>query len=339
MMATSPDLGASDETTAPLWEWVRRSASRAESRRHLIGGLICCGLLLLIFRANLQHLVLVWSTDENYSHGFLVPLISLYFANEAARRGPVPVRSGVVLGVALITIAVLGRLAAAVVPIGVLAEGGFLVGLTGVFTLMLGTAALRRFAFPLLFLVFMIPIPTAIYSMIASPLQLMVSRIASDLLNGIGIPVLREGNTMTLPGDVRLFVAEACSGMRQLTGFLALTTAVAYLGRRPLWSRLVIVASSVPIALLANLARVTLTGWIMYHDPRYAKGTFHTLEGILMMGFGMALLAAECRLLEILAGTGSRNDPPSPSPSPAVTTATAATTASWGVGERAAAAH
>ena len=63
-----------------------------------------------------------------------------------------------------------------------------------------------------------------------------------------------------------------------------------------------IVGSSIPIALLANLARVTLTGWIMYYDPRYAKGTFHTLEGILMMGFGMALLGVECRLLELLTG-------------------------------------
>src|SRR5205823_5933988 len=120
----------------------------------------------------------------------------------------------------------------------------------------------------------------ALYTAIASPLQLLVSRIASDLLNAVGIPVLCEGNLMTLPGGVHMFVAEACSGMRQLTGFLALTTAVAYLAGRPAWYRLVVVASSIPIAMTANIIRVVLTGVIMDRiDPRFASGTYHTAEG------------------------------------------------------------
>jgi exosortase/archaeosortase family protein len=108
---------------------------------------------------------------------------------------------------------------------------------------------------------------------------------------------------LTLPGDVHMFVAEACSGMRQLTGFLALTTAVAYLTPRPLWYRGVLVVSSVPIAMTANVVRVALTGLIMYWlDPRYASGTFHTIEGLLMMGLGLALLGAECWILNALFG-------------------------------------
>lgn len=280
----------------------REAMAHAEGRVVLVGVGCCVGLLALIFQSNLRHLVHVWSTDENYSHGFLVPLISLYFANEVARRGPVPIRSGVFLGLALILLAIVGRLAATLVPIGMVADLSLLVGLWGIFTLLLGQNALRRYAFPLVFLVFMIPLPTALYSMVATPLQLLVSHVASAVLNSIGIPVLREGNTMTLPGDVRLFVAEACSGMRQLTGFLALTTAVAFLTQRPWWYRAIVVASSIPIALVANLARVTLTGWIMYHDPRYAVGTFHTVEGLLMMGVGLALLAGECRCLNLLLG-------------------------------------
>ena len=73
--------------------------------------------------------------------------------------------------------------------------------------------------------------PIALYARIASPLQLLVSQVASTVLNATGVPVLCEGNMMTLPGGVQMFVAEACSGMRQLTGFLALTAAVAYLSR------------------------------------------------------------------------------------------------------------
>src|SRR5262249_60030611 len=120
-----------------------------------------------------------------------------------------------------------------------------------------------------------------------------------------------EGNFLTLPGDVRMFVAEACSGMRQMTGFLALTTAVAYLTRRPLWHRALIVCSSIPIAMTANVVRVMLTGGIMYGlDPQYALGAYHTLEGLLMMALGLAILGVECSVLSYLGG--SRSGRPSP---------------------------
>ena len=118
-------------------------------------------------------------------------------------------------------------------------------------------------------------------------------------MNATGVPVLCEGNKMTLPGGLQMFVAEACSGMRQLTGFLALTTAVAYWTTRPAWYRVVIVVSALPIALSANIARVMLTGYIMHFvNPQFALGTYHTLEGLLMMGFGLLMLQAECWVLD-----------------------------------------
>ncbi len=123
--------------------------------------------------------------------------------------------------------------------------------------------------------------------MIANPLQLLVSQMATAMLNVLNIPALCEGNLITLPGDNQLFVAEACSGMRQLTGFLALTTAWAYLSARPPWHRGLLIASSVPIAMTANIVRVTLTGVVSHaFDPKYASGAFHTVEGLAMMGLG-----------------------------------------------------
>ena len=164
---------------------------------------------------------------------------------------------------------------------------------------MMGATALKRYWFAFFFLVFMVPLPIALYSKIASPLQLFASRVASTLMNATGVPVLCEGNKMTLPGGLQMFVAEACSGMRQLTGFLALTTAVAYWTTRPAWYRVVIVISALPIALSANIARVMLTGYIMHFvNPQFALGTYHTLEGLLMMGFGLLLLQAECWVLD-----------------------------------------
>jgi exosortase/archaeosortase family protein len=118
---------------------------------------------------------------------------------------------------------------------------------------------------------------------------------------------------MTLPGGVQMFVAEACSGMRQLTGFLALTAAVAYLCARPWWYRAAVVASAIPIAITANVARVILTGYVMYFvDPHYASGTFHTLEGLLMMAFGLSLLRGGYWVLDQVASALRQDGPGGP---------------------------
>jgi exosortase len=267
-------------------------------RGTLLAGALCLILLGLLFSNSLAHMVWTWWSDENYSHGFLVPLISGYFAYLASREGALPCSGGIAAGIILLSVCVFGRLVTCVVPIGVLSDFSMLAGLAGALSMLLGREALRRYAFPLVFLLFMIPLPIALYTAIASPLQHLVSRMGTRLLNLAGIPVLCHGNMMTLPGDVQLFVAEACSGMRQLTGFLALTTAVAWLARRPLWMRLILVCSSIPIAITANVLRVSLTAWLAYAvDPELANGQFHTVEGLLMMGVGLGLLWAECQVL------------------------------------------
>lgn len=305
-MATST-ISARDEATTkdsrtlpPLLELIRSNWAKPDGRIALLGALGCLCLLGLIFRSTLVHFIYVWSTDQNYSHGFLVPFISLYFANMAARNGPVRDVPAVKLGAALLCLALLGRMATIVVPVGFASDLSFITGLAGICALFAGRAALHRFGFALTFLVFMVPLPIHLYTTIASPLQLMVSKAAATILTGAGLPVLCQGNHLTLPGGVQLFVAEACSGMRQLTGFLALTTAVAFLTPRPLWYRAILIGSAIPVALIANVARVVLTGWIMSHDPRLAEGTFHTIEGLLLMGFGLALLRLECAVLNVI---------------------------------------
>jgi exosortase len=276
----------------------------------VIGGLICLTLFGLLFWDNLWHFYYAWTTDDNYSHGFLVPLLSLYFASQVVRRGPVEIQSGVMSGGILLGLALLGRLITIPLPIPFVGDLALLVGLAGMFTLILGTKALSRYWFVFFFLVFMVPLPIAMYSRIASPLQLLASRVASTVMNATGLPVLCEGNRMTLPGGVQMFVAEACSGMRQMTGFLALTAAVAYLTARPGWYRTIIVLAALPVALTANVARIVLTGYIMHFVNReYASGTYHTLEGILMMGFGLLLLNSVCSLLNQFCRNPSDQNP------------------------------
>ena len=279
-------------------------------RMTVLGGLICLILFGILFRDNLWHFYYAWTTDDNYSHGFLVPLLSLYFASQVVRRGSVEIRFGVMSGGILLGLALLGRLITIPLPIPFVGDLALLVGLAGMFALILGTQALSRYWFVFFFLVFMVPLPIAMYSRIASPLQLLASRVASTVMNATGLPVLCEGNRMTLPGGVQMFVAEACSGMRQMTGFLALTAAVAYLTTRPGWYRMIIVLAALPIALTANVARIVLTGYIMYFVNReYASGTYHTLEGILMMGFGLLLLNSVCSLLNQFCRSPSDRSP------------------------------
>ncbi len=283
-----------------LWSQFRSAWSEPESRRAIIGSLVSLVILGLLFRGNLRHFVDLWSTDPNYSHGFLVPLLALYFADAAARRGPIPYLRGHWIGLGLLSMALVGRFVTTLIPVGFVGDLSFLLGLSGIIALGAGRGALTRFSFALLFLVFMVPLPIHLYTLLASPLQLKVSEVSAVILDGTGLPVLREGNRLTLPGGVEMFVAEACSGMRQLTGFLALTTAVAYLSGRPLWYRLILVVSSIPIALTANIGRVVLTGRLMAVDPELAQGTFHTLEGLLLMGFGLGLLKLECLVLDMI---------------------------------------
>src|SRR4051812_30788952 len=105
--APSPEPTAPANAAPPPIALGSGAAGWAEYRLTALGGAGCLALLALAFWPNLRQFVTVWTTDENYSHGFLVPLISLYFAREAARRGPIPVRSGVGPGVTLLALALL----------------------------------------------------------------------------------------------------------------------------------------------------------------------------------------------------------------------------------------
>jgi exosortase len=300
MPPTTPEVNEPPPPRGPaLLRRIVESWNDPARRPAVLGAAVAAGLLALIYWRNLVHFGMSWTTDENYSHGFLVPLISLYFADLAARRGPTKPGGGVAIGLALVVAASLVKLGTAVIVVGTLGDLALVTTIAGVCALLAGAEALRRYGFAIGFLLFMIPMPVALYATIASPLQLMVSQFASVLLNASGVPVLTEGNMMTLPGGVQMFVAEACSGMRQLTGFLALTAAVAYLTDRPAWYRGAVIAAAVPVALTANVARVTLTGYIMYFvNPAYASGTFHTVEGLLLLGFGLALLRGLCAALD-----------------------------------------
>jgi exosortase len=140
-----------------------------------------------------------------------------------------------------------------------------------------------------LLLPFMIPIPTVIYNRITFPLQLFASWVAEILLGAIDIPVLREGNVLVLASQ-RLDVAEACSGIRSLLSLTFLALVYAYFFDSKVWMRWALFIAVVPIAILANAGRVTITGILSEHNTELAQGVFHEMEGFVIFAIAFAMI-------------------------------------------------
>ncbi len=266
---------------------------------------VLAAVLLWIYGGIVSSLAKQWAGDDNYSHGFFVVPLALYFAWErrhALRSAPLrPSIAGLVLVAFSLAILLAGRLGAElfltrISLIGVLA---------GITLFVWGRDHFRILAFPLAFLILMIPLPAIIFNQIAFPLQLLASRAGETVLSLAGIPVLREGNVLQLPTRT-LEVAEACSGIRSLVSLLTLAIVLGYFTERRAGRRVLIALAAVPIAILANAARVAGTGLASeLVSPAAAEGFFHTFSGWLMFVVAFAGLLGVQRAI---AG----NDRPSP---------------------------
>ncbi len=170
--------------------------------------------------------------------------------------------------------------------------------LAGIALFVGGTRALRWALPSILFLIFMIPMPGAISDLLAQPLQHIATSSTIYLLQVLGIPATPEGNIIVLT-DGRINVVEACSGLRMLMLFIAVSTAVAMLVHRKLWERLLLVVSAVPIALAVNILRITATAVV--HElisPEAGDVVFHQAGGLLMGPFALAILWLEMVFLD-----------------------------------------
>jgi exosortase len=254
----------------------------------------------LLYRNVLAKLVHDWASDENYSHGFLVIPVALYFVWERRQRlfaTPMrPSSAGLLLIIASLLVLVAGVLGAELF----LSRVSMIGLLAGVIWFMWGLGHLRLLAFPLAFLILMIPIPTIVFNQIAFPLQLLASRFGEASLRVCSIPVLREGNVIVL-ASTTLEVAEACSGIRSLISLLTLGIVYGYfIDQRPLF-RIVVALSTVPIAIVANGLRVAGTGVAAhYFDPGAAEGFFHTFSGWLVFVVAFVLLLGVIQVLRRL---------------------------------------
>jgi exosortase len=256
-------------------------------------------LLAIVFAPALRELAGVWSSVDYYSHGFLVPLVAGLVALGLARSNRALARHRDARGAVLLALALVGALLGALSS-SASAQGLALVAaIAGAVWYLRGTAWLRVLAFPISYLVFMVPLPPAWLSPVIVQLLLFVTAGAVWALGVIGLPVLREGNVLTLAGGETLFVAEACSGLTSLVTLTPIAVLVAYLA--PVASRwkLLLVALIVPIAMLANMVRVvgTALGASRWGARAVTDDPAHTLVGLGVYALACVLLLAIARML------------------------------------------
>jgi exosortase len=268
--------------------------------------LVLSALIFVLYGPILYSLARQWWSDPDYGHGFLVPLFAGYVLwRERTRWMAVPLEPSnfgllVMLGAVVILLA--GSLGAELF----LSRFSLIVLLTGMILFLAGWKMLRAVAFPLGFLLVMIPIPVIIYNQITFPLQLIASRFAASSLQLFHVPVLREGNLLVLP-NVTLEVVEACSGIRSLMSLIALALAYGYLAEDRRWARWALVLLMFPIAVVSNGLRIMGTGILTYtFGPQAAEGFFHVFSGWVIFLVALVLMFAVHRLLRRIGAPNER---------------------------------
>ena len=253
--------------------------------------LLTVPLLVVMYFRIVPDMVMVWYHDENYSHGFLVPIIAGYFLwqrwPDLQKRHAKPDT----FGLAIIFWGLIQLLAAWFGIEYFTMRTSLIVLLAGLTLFLFGREVLKGMALPLGYLIFMVPIPYIVYDMAAFPLKLFVTKVSVLFLKVVGVVVMREGNIIMFP-TTTLEVADACSGIRSLISLLALAVAYAFLMKTTPVKRAIIICSAVPIAVATNALRVIVTGILaQWWGARAAEGFFHEFAGMTVFVLAMAMLA------------------------------------------------
>lgn len=269
----------SASSTAPRWWWLPFAA------------------LAVIYLPAMIDLVENWYNDANYSHGFLIPLVSgylLYKKRELLSANVGPVEPAglwlVILGLGLFIVA---NGAAEYFTL----RFSLVVTLFGLVYFLFGRKIIRCCWFELSFLVFMIPIPYVIYYAATFPMQLMASKITVAILNVLGAGAVRQGNIIHL-GGISLEVAEACSGIRSLVSLAALGAIYAYISLKHNGARTLLFIATAPVAILANVARVFVSALLAYAaSVDVTIEPVHSIMGLIVFVVAFVMLALVAGLL------------------------------------------
>ncbi len=268
---------------------------------------IVLGLFVLLYLPVFIGLVEAWYHDDNYSHGFLVPLISGFFLWKKRKKlAEVISPGGDIIGLVLILagmgIFILANAAAEYFTLRV----SLVITLYGLVWYLLGRKFAQLTWFEFAFLLFMIPLPYVVYYSMTFPMQLFASKVTAKILNIIGLSAMRQGNIIHLPG-YSLEVAEACSGLRSLVSLLALGAVYARVTQKDLPRQIILFISTVPIAIAANIFRILFTAIGAYTVSReLAEDFLHELSGMMVFVVSFIMLFIWGAVIKV--GTKKKRD-------------------------------
>jgi len=248
-------------------------------------GVLTALVALACYASTLRGMFEQWWTDEDMSHGFLVPVVILWIVWRERERWRRLRTEPNAWGFALLVFAA-GLQFAGALGVGLFVSSvAFLLSLVGAVLCLGGLNWLRALAFPLVLVLFMLPKLAIVYNQATLPLQLLASRIASGILTFAGIGVIREGNILDVGGH-RVAVVEACNGIRYLLSLGFMAVVFGYLSDSKPWMRSALLAAAVPVAILANGVRVAIAGWM----PSLDSGVPHAVAGWLIFVLCLATL-------------------------------------------------
>ena len=276
---------------------------------------VLCAVLAVIgavgwsYSGALGALVSRWTNEADYSHGFFVPVFSAYllWSRRKTMEG-FPV-TGSWWGFPILFFAAAMRWYSAYAFYPLLDAASLLPCLVGVVLIAGGWTALN-WAWPgIFFLAFMIPLPGGVAGLLSNPLQRVATILSTWLVQMLGVPAIARGNVIWLTTG-KIGVVEACSGLRMLMLFLAITVGASFLIKRPLWEKAFVALSALLIAVVTNILRITATALLYeYAGKEWAEKVFHDLAGWLMMPAAALLLYFELFILSKLLVAPAHSSP------------------------------
>lgn len=265
-------------------------------KRYLSIGIVVCSFIALYHHV-IYKMVHDWSIDNNYSHGYLIPIITAYLIwqihKELAELSLRPANSGLILLILSILFFIVAYVGAELFTM----RFSMLLVIFSSIVFLVGWAIAKALIFPLLYLLFMIPLPTIIWNQIAFPLKLFATKMAVGVIKAINIPVYSEGNVIFL-SNTTLEVVDACSGLRSLTSLLALSAAFALISDHSRFNKTILFFTAIPIAILVNIFRLSSTAILAkYFGAQVAEGFLHEVSGILVFFIALILMYSIHRVM------------------------------------------
>ena len=257
--------------------------------------------LIGIFIAHWSGLVEIvsrWNKQEEYGHGFFIPMLSLWFLWDRKKAIIAAIGKGSYLGLFFSVIALVFLILGEVTALYLLIQLGFIIAILGLVLAFGGTLLFRVTFIPIFFLVFSIPLPYFVEALLTAKLQLLSSDFGVAFLRLIGTSVYLEGNLIDL-GQYRLQVVEACSGLRYLYPLMSIGFLIAYMYQESLLKRCILFLSTIPITVLMNSARIAMVGILVDKwGNEMADGFLHYFEGWIVFMLCLAILMAEVWIFE-----------------------------------------